>query len=187
VRADARLNRERIVAAAHDALLEATVSGSGSEDPLAFEAVAARAGVGIGTLYRHFPSRHVLVEAVYGHELEEVCAAAGVLLESEPPDVALRAWMARYAIFVATKRGMGEALRVLIGDGSVTSTGTRARLTRAVTPILEAGCAAGLLREVAADDVVAAMAGAIMAAAGLDREAQVARLLDLVVQGVRRP
>jgi hypothetical protein len=94
--------------------------------------------------------------------------------------------MARYAAFVATKRGMGEVLRLLIGAGSVTSTGTRARLAEAVTPILEVGRSVGVLRnDVLADDLVAAMAGAMMAAAGPDPEAQTTRLLDLVVPGLR--
>ncbi len=185
MRADARLNRQRIIDAAHEALVGSTTDDQ-SVDPLAYEAVAARAGVGIGTLYRHFPSRHLLVEALYEHELEEVCGAAATLLAADPPEVALRSWMVRYAAFVATKRGMGEELRLLIGAGSVTSTGTRARLADAVTPILEAGRSAGVLRsDVLADDVVAAMAGAMMAAAGPAPEAQTIRLLDLVVQGVR--
>jgi AcrR family transcriptional regulator len=185
VRADARLNRQRIIDAAHEALVGSTTDDK-SVDPLAYETVAAKAGVGIGTLYRHFPSRHLLVEALYEHELEEVCGAAATLLATDPPEVALRSWMARYAAFVAAKRGMGEELRLLIGAGSVTSTGTRARLAEAVTPILEAGRSSGVLRkDVLADDVVAAMAGAMMAAAGPDPEAQTTRLLDLVVQAVR--
>jgi AcrR family transcriptional regulator len=176
MRADARLNRERVVAAA------AAVLAEGGD--LAFEVVAARAGVGVGTVYRRFESRHELVEAVYEHELDEVCAAAVPLLDRLAPEEALRAWLDRYAEFVATKRGMGEALRELISSGAVTSTSTRTRLAEAVAPVLAAGVASGELRDVPADDVVAAMAGALMASG--QRADQLARLLDLLVAGVRR-
>jgi AcrR family transcriptional regulator len=176
VRADARLNRERVLAAAR-----AQLTGS---ERLSLEAVAAEAGVGIGTLYRHFPNREALVEAVYRSELADVCAAAETLLGEHPPEVALRAWMSRYAEFVATKRGMGEALRGLIGSGAVTSTSTRAELSSAVARLLAAGAEAGSLRgDVPPQDVVAAMAGVMMAGAG----DQVERLLDLLAAGLRPP
>src|SRR3954453_1822159 len=123
LRADAQRNRDQILSAAARAF-----SRCGLEATL--EAIAKDAGVGIGTLYRHFPSREALVEAVYrdglgrlceggeaplGGELERLRAGAAPLLGDglEPTD-ALRAWMGRYADFVATKRDMGEALRVVI-------------------------------------------------------------------------
>ena len=104
LRADAQRNRERLLAAAMQAFAE-----EGEE--VALESVAARAGVGIGTLYRHFPNRDALVVAAYQNEVDELCAAAADLLASVPADEALRAWADRFADYIATKRAMGNALR----------------------------------------------------------------------------
>src|SRR5207244_3698435 len=75
------------------------------------EVIAARAGVGIGTLYRHFPNRDALVAAAYRHEVGALCAAAADRLAGQPADQALRAWLERFADYIATKRAMGNALR----------------------------------------------------------------------------
>jgi AcrR family transcriptional regulator len=147
------------------------------------ETVARKAGVGIGTLYRHFPSREALIEAVYRAELERLCASADELLAELAPDAALRAWMRRYAEFVATKRGMAEALCAVVASGAVTSSQTRERLSTAIRTMLDAGAAAGSLRaDVAAEDVTAGMAGILLAAATPE---QVERLLDLLLDGLR--
>ena len=183
-RADAVRNRERLLGAA----LRVLAAGTG---PVSLEAVAREAGVGIGTLYRHFPTREALAEAVYRSELERLCARAPVLAESMPGDVALRAWMDEYADFVATKRGMGDALRAVIASGAVTSGQTRAAMSTAIGGLLEAGYAEGRLRDdVRPDDVTATLAGVLLAAAGPDdtaTRAQVGRMLDLVVDGLRPP
>src|SRR5688572_16482636 len=102
-RADARRNRERLLAAAAE--LFGAVEGE-----VTLSAVAAKAGVGIGTLYRHFPTREALVEAVYRNEIDRLCEAAEMLLRQLPPEAALADWMDRYAAMVAAKRGMAEAL-----------------------------------------------------------------------------
>src|SRR3954466_15106316 len=94
LRADAQRNREKLLAAATEAFAE---DGEG----VALEAVAARAGVGIGTLYRHFPSRDALVVAAYQHEVDSLCAAAADLASSWPADAALQAWAERFADYVA--------------------------------------------------------------------------------------
>lgn len=179
VRADARRNRERLI----DAALRAFSSAGASEVPL--EAIARDAGVGIGTLYRNFPSREALIEAVYRNELARLCDEAGGLLREMPPERALRTWMGRYADFVATKRGMAEALRVVITSGAVTSTDTRGRMSEAVRTMLDAGIAAGSLRaDVPAEDVVASMAGVLLACQEPDQREQVERLLDLLLDGL---
>lgn len=176
LRRDAARNRERLLSAALDAL-------SDTSGPVSLEAVARSAGVGIGTLYRHFPTREALVEAVYAAELANVCDRAEALASSGRADGALRAWLAAYADFVETKRGMAEAVRELVSSGAVTSAGTRERLASAVAVILHAGVCSGELRaDVPAEDVVAAMAGTVLSS--IDR-AQVERLLDLIVAGVR--
>src|SRR5882724_11784512 len=95
LRADAQRNREKL-------LTDATEAFADEGDGVALETVAARAGVGIGTLYRHFPSRDALIVAAYQHEVDSLCAAAEDLLRSQPADAALRAWAARFADYIAT-------------------------------------------------------------------------------------
>lgn len=112
VRSDARRNRERLL---HAAAAAFTANGASAS----LESIARDAGVGIGTLYRHFPNREALVEAVYQAELAEVAAAAGQLLKRHPPKIALRRWMDRYASFVAAKRGMAESLQAIFASGAI--------------------------------------------------------------------
>src|SRR5689334_435596 len=103
LRADAQRNRDKLLSAATAAFAE------GGEE-VALEAIAARAGLGIGTLYRHFASREALICAAYRSEVDALCAAAADLLEAMPADRALRAWTERFADYIAAKRSMGEAL-----------------------------------------------------------------------------
>src|SRR5450759_1493922 len=102
LRADALRNRARLLSAATEAF-------AAEGEDVALEAVAARAGVGIGTLYRHFPNRDALVVAAYQLEVDALCAAAADLLAAQPADAALRAWTERFADYIATKRRMGNA------------------------------------------------------------------------------
>ena len=123
------------------------------------------------------------MEAVYRSELERLCRSTDDLLAELPPDAALRAWMRRYADFVATKRGMAEALRAVVATGAVTSSQTRERLAVAVGAVLDAGAEAGLLRaDVLAEDVVASLAGILLAAGSPE---QVDRMLGLLADGLR--
>ncbi|GAA0943747.1 helix-turn-helix domain-containing protein [Pseudonocardia zijingensis] len=177
MRADARRNRER--------LLEVARVACTSGRPLVLEDVARAAGVGIGTLYRHFPTREALVEAVFGAERAELCARAEQLLAGHEPVVALRAWMDCYADFVATKRGMAETLKVIItGDDGATAR-AREGLHAAVGGLLAAGVRTGELRAgVLPEDLVAALVGVLLAT---DDPEQVGRLFDLLVAGLRAP
>ncbi|MEN3269519.1 TetR/AcrR family transcriptional regulator [Pseudonocardia sp.] len=178
-RVDAQRNRQRLIEVA----LAAFSSG---QEKVALEAIARDAGVGIGTLYRHFPSREALVEAVYSSELARLCSSAGELLDSLPPDDALRTWMERYADFVTTKRGMAEALRAVIASGAITSSQTRRRLTAAIQTMLDAGADAGSLRsDVRAEDVSASLAGVLLASGAPDQQEQAKRMLDLLMDGLR--
>ncbi|KDF01480.1 TetR family transcriptional regulator [Mycolicibacterium aromaticivorans JS19b1 = JCM 16368] len=175
VRADALRNRERL-------LEVATAAFASGEDQVTLEAIARRAGVGIGTLYRHFPSREALTEAVYRTELAEVAAAATQLADQHPPAIALRRWMDRYAEFVATKRGMAESLRVMLDSGAVLRSDTMASIVGAVDLLLAAGVAEGSLRaDVRAEDVVSSLLG-IFLTSGSSEQAQ--RMLDLLAAGV---
>lgn len=180
-RADALRNREKILTAARDAFAAA-------DDPVALEAIARAAGVGIGTLYRHFPTREALVEAVYAAELDDVTTSAPALLAELPPEAALRAWMDRYAAFVATKRGMIATLRVGWASGTMATPTTRARVTAAIATILTAGARAGSLRaDVAPEDVTTMILGVFLATMASNTPEQTGRLFDLVVDALLEP
>jgi AcrR family transcriptional regulator len=179
LRADARRNRDRLLAAATAAFAE------GGEE-VALEAVAARAGVGIGTLYRHFPNRDALVVAAYRHEVDALCAAAADLLEARPADQALRAWAERFADYVATKRAMGVALRSAAASDSPLFAETRALILAAVRRLLDAGAAAGTLRaDVDPTDVMRVVNGIWYLPDGPEWRENVGRMLDLVIDGLR--
>ncbi|MCV6968338.1 TetR/AcrR family transcriptional regulator [Mycobacterium bohemicum] len=179
VRADARRNREKLLEVATAAF--ATAEGR----PVSLESIARDAGVGIGTLYRHFPNREALVEAIYRAELAEVAAAAGQLLKRHPPKTALRRWMDRYAGFVAAKRGMAESLQAIFDSGAMQASQTRDSIVGAVDLLLRAGADDGSLRsDVQADDVVSGLIGIFLASGSPE---QTGRLLDLLVAGVTAP
>jgi len=190
LRADAARKRAQVLTAARAELedMSATERQGETARParLSLDRVAARAGVGVATVYRHFPTREALLEAVYRGELDELCAAAGPLSGGPAPDAALRTWMDGYVAFVESKRAMGEDLRGLVASGTVTQVETRSRLGAAVELFLRAGAADGVFRPGARpEDVVAAMAGAVIAAAGEERADQTRRLLDLLLAGLR--
>ena len=179
VRADARRNRER--------LLEAAVRAFASDGAdVTLEAIAKTAGVGIGTLYRHFPTRDALVEAAYRQELAHLCDAVPGLLRSLPPDEATRAWMDRFIDYMTTKRYMAGALQAVIASGGDPYAQSRGRLIAAITALLDAGVNAGTLRsDVAPHDVLLALSGVSLAAGEPAQRQQARRLLDLLVDGLR--
>ena len=187
MRADAERKREQVVAAAGDELADLAVAARNGEPVrLSLDRVAARARVGVATLYRHFPTREALLEAVYRQELTRLCDAAPKLAADAPADEALLTWMHRYLDFVDSKRAMGLDLRNMVASGAVTQTDTRARLSAAVAYFLDAGAAAGVFRsDVPPDDVVAAMAGAVITAAPDQQREQTQRLLTLLIEGLR--
>ena len=179
LRPDAKRNREKLIAAATEAFATAGV-GTSLED------IARRAGVGIGTLYRHFPSRDALVAAAYRQEVGSLAAAAPALLAEHPPDVALRRWMDRFVGYAATKRGMGEALQAAMASDSELHAEGYAALTGALDTLVGAAVAAGVVRpDARGDDVLRALGALWMIRDGDDREAVTARTLDLIVDGLR--
>jgi AcrR family transcriptional regulator len=177
-RADAERNRLRLLEAAREAF-------TAGRPPVTLEQVARDAGVGIGTLYRHFPTREALVEAVYRQELAALCASAEDLLAAHPPAQALRAWMDRFADYVTAKREMADAIRAVFAAGTVTVSQARAELTVAVRTIMDAGVADGTLRAgVHPEDVVAMLVGSFSATAVNGGQEQLERMLDLLVEAV---
>jgi AcrR family transcriptional regulator len=179
LRADARRNRER--------LLEVAVRAFSEDGPdVTLDAIAKEAGVGIGTLYRHFATREELVEAAYRSELAKLCSTAGELLKTLAPDEALRAWMDGFVDYMTAKRGMADALRALVASGGNPFAHSRAMLTEAIAELLRAGAAADVVRSDASpDDVLLSLSGLSMAATAPEQRAQVGRLLDLLMDGLR--
>lgn len=181
VRADARANEDRLLAAAAAAFAQ-----DGGAATL--KQIAKDAGVGIGTLYRRFPTRELLVDATYRYETGRLCARAPELLRELPADRALRAWMSDVLDYLAAKHGMAETLTALLRDDERLGSQTRELLTGAVEELRAAGAAQGVLREdVPASDLLMALAGVTLVAGDAPQRAQAERLLDLVMDAVTRP
>ena len=174
-RADARRNYDKLVAAARAAFTE-----DGTSAPL--EDVAERAGVGIGTLYRHFPTRQALLEAVYVDEVEAMARAADDLSELAPWD-ALSQWLHQYVGFAATKRALNEALMETDPDSNVLLT-CRTAIAGAGTALVERAQHAGVVRADTNFTDVVRMVGAIAMVPTEDSE-QKKRLLELALDGLR--
>jgi AcrR family transcriptional regulator len=178
LRADAQRNRDR--------LLEVAARAFAAGGDVTLEGIAREAGVGIGTLYRHFPTREALVEAAYRNELARLCESAAELLSANPPDRALRLWMDRFVDYMTTKRGMKDALRAVMASGGNPFAHSRARMVEALGLLLRAGGDAGTLRPDAdASDLLAGLSGVSLAAGEPAQRAQAGRLLDLLVDGLR--
>ncbi|MEV3854222.1 helix-turn-helix domain-containing protein [Streptomyces sp. NPDC050095] len=179
-RSDARRNRDRLLSAAREAF-------AASPDAVRLDAVAKAAGVGIGTLYRHFPTREALVEAVYSAELDAVVASAPPLLEEHrSAAAALRAWMSRYAEFFKVKRGMTDTLRAGWASGAIATPATRERITATIATMLRRGTEDGSLRsDVDPGNVTVMLLGIFLSTTSIDAVDTVDQLLDLVVDALR--
>jgi AcrR family transcriptional regulator len=178
-RADSILNRERLLEAAAEIF-----AAGGAQASL--EAVARRAEVGIGTLYRHFPTREALFEAVYRREVDQLADLADRLAGEPDPVEALRAWLHAQVRLVAAKKGMIEGLQLAAHASSELKAYSFERLIRALSALLERGIAARAIRsDVSADDVLRAIVGLIYAQGGGDWQAPALRLVDVFVDGLR--
>jgi AcrR family transcriptional regulator len=178
-RADALRNREQLLVAA-----KAVFSAGGPEATL--EAVARRAGVGIGTLYRHFPTREALFEAVYRREVDQLADLAETLKADAEPVEALRRWLRANVEFLATKKGMVAGLALAAHKPSELATYSFERLMRAVGMLLERAAAAGAIRaDVSAEDLLRAFIGISFTRDQPGWQASVLRLVDVFVDGLR--
>ena len=175
LRADARINHDKLVAAARALFTEKSTSA-----PL--EEVAERAGVGIGTLYRHFPTRQALLEAVYIDEVEAMARSAADLAQL-PPWEALSEWLHQYVGFAATKRALNEALMEADPGSDVLLT-CRTALASAGTALVERAQREGVVRKDTQFADVVRMVGAIAMVPTEDPE-QKTRLLELALDGLR--
>jgi AcrR family transcriptional regulator len=178
-RADAIRNRERVLEAA-----KAVFSAGGPDASL--EAVARRAGVGIGTLYRHFPTREALFEAVYRREVQQLSELAESLKSEADPVDALRRWLRSNVEFVATKKGMSAALALAVQSSSELTAFSFERLTKAVGALLDRAVAAGEIRsDISPEDILRALVGMCYLHDQPGWQKSVVRLLDVFVDGLR--
>jgi AcrR family transcriptional regulator len=178
-RADAVRNRERVLEAA-----KVVFNAGGPEASL--EAVAKRAGVGIGTLYRHFPTREDLFEAVYRREVEQLSELAEQLKNAKDPVDALRRWLRSNVEFVATKKGMSAALALTFQSSSELAAFSMDRLTKAIGSLLDRAVAAGEMRgDVSPEDLLRALVGMCYMHDQPGWQSSVLRMLDVFVDGLR--
>ena len=179
LRADAQLNEGRLLEAAARAFAR-----DGADTSL--KAIAKDAGVGIGTLYRRFPTREALIEATHRNETARLCAAAPELLRSSLPAAALRTWMDRFVEYIATKHGMAEALHAALVTKAESRMRIRYLLTDAIATLLRAGAEDGSIRpDVDPNDVLMALGGITSIAGQPDQHDQAQRLLDLLLDGLQ--
>ena len=179
-RADALRNRERVLEAAK------TVFSAGGPDA-SLEAVARHAGVGIGTLYRHFPTREALYEAVYRREVEQLGELAEQLKSEAAPVEALRRWLRANVEFVATKKGMAAALALAAGPPPSELTAfSYERLTMAIGTLLARAVEAGEIRDdIGPGDLLRALVGMCLLHDQPGWQASVVRMLDVFIDGLR--
>jgi AcrR family transcriptional regulator len=178
-RADALRNRERVLEAA-----KVVFSNGGADASL--DAVARRAGVGIGTLYRHFPTREALYEAVYRREVEQLGDLAEQLVHEAKPVDALRRWLRSNVEFVATKKGMSAALALAAQGSPELKSYSLDRLSKAVGVLLDRAVATGEIRsDVSPEDLIRALVGMCYVHDQAGWQSTVLRLLDVFVDGLR--
>jgi AcrR family transcriptional regulator len=178
-RVDAVRNRERVLEAA-----KVVFSAGGPEASL--EAVARTAEVGIGTLYRHFPTREALFEAVYRREVQQLADLAEKLKQEAPPIDALRQWMRSNVRFVATKKGMSEALALAAYKNSELFSYSFDQLTRAIGGLLDRAVAAGEIRnDITPEDLLRALVGMCYMHDRPGWQTSVLRLVDVFIDGLR--
>jgi len=178
-RADARRNRDGLLEAA-----KATFAEVGAEASL--DEIARRAGVGIGTLYRHFPTRDAVVEAVYRREVQQLADAAPRLIESMAPAEALRAWMRLFIDYIAAKKVIAPALKSSVAGGSAVYADSSVRINEAIGLLVERARASGDIRPNAdSADLLRALVGFAYVNSAPDWEASARRLIDLLIDGLR--
>jgi AcrR family transcriptional regulator len=177
-RADSLRNRERLLDAAKTAFADLGADA-------ALEEIARRAGLGIGTLYRHFPTRDALLAAVYRREVEQLSEAAETLLLERRPIAALEAWLELLIDLVATKKVIAPALQASSGEGAKAYAASGPAIHGALDRLISAAVTAGDIRaDVTADDVRRMMMGVSMGFGEPGWEASTRRLISVLVAGL---
>jgi AcrR family transcriptional regulator len=178
-RTDAQRNRERILEVAKEAF---THSGANTS----LDDIAKEAGVGAGTLYRHFPTRDALLEAVYRTEVEKLAAAERELAEKLSPVNALRAWMLLFVDYIATKQLIAPALNTLVGGSSKVYESSRAQVQGAIEALVKRAIKSGdIRRDLDPFDLLRALIGVSNVALGDDWRQSARRLVDILITGSR--
>ncbi|WP_034260826.1 TetR/AcrR family transcriptional regulator [Actinospica robiniae] len=178
LRADAQANQERLLEVAAHAFAR-----DGADTSL--KAIAAEAGVGIGTLYRRFPAREDLIEATYRNETALLCESASLLLAEHPPVAAFQAWMERFVDYMLTKRGMADALPKILASREGLRAHSREVLSGAVDELLHAGVVTGALRpDISSADVLMALGGVTLITGHEDERQLASRLISLLLDGL---
>jgi len=178
-RSDGQRNREHLLDVAKAAF-------TAGEVDIPLDEIARRASVGIGTLYRHFPKRDTLIEAVYRAELDRLAAAAPVLAAQHPPAEALRAWMLLFVDYIAAKQVIAPALNGLVGGTSALYAQSGAILQTAIDMLVASAVQSGDIRaDIEPLDLLRALAGVSNFAAGPGWETSAKRLVDILIAGSR--
>ena len=178
-RTDALRNRERILEVAKQAFTRSGVDAS-------LDDIAREAGVGAGTLYRHFPTRDALIEAVYRTEVEKLAAAERKFAETMPPIEALRAWMLLFVDHIATKRIIAPALNAYVGGASKLYEGSRAQIQGAIDALVKRAIKKGDIRkDLDPFDLLRALIGVSNVASSPDWQQSARRLVDILIIGSR--
>jgi AcrR family transcriptional regulator len=178
-RADAQLNRERLLEVAKEAF---TRSGANAS----LDDIAREAGVGAGTLYRHFPTRDALIEAVYRTEVEKLAAAEHKFAETMSPVEALRAWMLLFVDYIAAKHIIAPALNAYVGGASKLYEGSRARIQGAIDALVKRAIGSGDIRnDIVPFDLLRALVGVSHVASSPDWKQSAKRLVDILIAGSR--
>jgi AcrR family transcriptional regulator len=179
-RADSARNRQLLIDAA-----KAGFSDIGLD--VSLEEIARRAGVGIGTLYRHFPTREAVVEAVYRHEVEHLAAAVPQLLEKWPAAEALHKWMHLFVDYIVTKRLIAPSLAAAAARSSSLHTSSLGLITNAISTLVKrAGAGGDVRKDIDPSDLLRAMVGVSYGNPDAGWEASARRLIDLLMDGLRR-
>jgi AcrR family transcriptional regulator len=178
-RTDALRNRERILEVAKAAFTRQGANAS-------LEEIAKQAGVGAGTLYRHFPTRDVLIEGVYRNEVEKLAAAAARFAETMSPIEALRAWMLLLVDYIAAKHIIAPALNSIGGGPSRLYEGSRSTIHDSIDGLVKLAKKSGDLRkDLDAFDLLRALIGASHVGSGADWQQSARRLVDILIAGSR--
>lgn len=178
-RADARQNRERILEVAKTAFAHHGANAS-------LDDIAKAAGVGAGTLYRHFPTRDALIEAVYRTEVEKLAAAAQKFAQSMPPVEALRAWMLLFVDHIAAKQIIAPALNAYVGGASKLYESSRAQMQEAVESLVKRAIKSGdIRRDTNPFDLLRALIGVSNVSSIPDWQQSAKRLVDILIAGSR--
>jgi len=178
-RADALRNRERILEVA-----KAAFTRQGGDASL--EEIAKQAGVGTGTLYRHFPTRDELIEGVYRNEMAKLAAAAARFAETMSPIEALRAWMLLLVDYIAAKHIIAPALNSIVGGPSRLYEGSRSIIQDAIDELVKRAKRSGdLRRDLDAFDLPRALIGVSHVGSGTDWQQSAKRLVDILIAGSR--